>query len=107
MVQNQRPDTEKSQQIDTIVDYVVATGTEKTATGYWVINIRNIPLEIAYPDFIKENREAILDALWERDAVMEADIDEYTFDMEFGLDYCPYLESQWGFEEEMGGFTDE
>ena len=94
MSKNDMAETANDKKIAAIADYVIANGTENTSGGNWITDFSDIPSDIATLDFIKDNAEEISDALAVRDEVLDIEMDGDSFDVVYGLAYCPNLENE-------------
>ena len=94
MSKNDMAETANDKKIAAIADFVIANGTENTFGGKWITNFSDIPSDIATLDFIKDNAEEISDALAVRDEVLDIEMDGDSFDIVYGLAYCPSLENE-------------
>ena len=78
--------------MESVVDYVIANGTQNTSWGNWITCFDDIPSTIASTDFIKNNVEEIVDMLAVREEVLDIEIYGDNFDIVYGLAYCPDLQ---------------
>ena len=72
-------------EITKLVDDMVSDGTEYTSNGSWCFYYDEYGDQC---DDVKENVGAILEELWERDEVAEADADADSIDVMFYTGYC-------------------
>ena len=88
------PETAVDQKIDEIVDYIIKYGTEITLSGNWITSYDDIPAEICDAAFVADNAKDIADALAGREEVLDILLIDDTFDIIYGLAYCPNLENE-------------
>jgi hypothetical protein len=88
------PDTADVQKIAAVADFIIADGTNNTSGGNWITDFGDVPSDIAEPDFVKSNSDAIADELAGREEVLDIETDGGNFDIVYGLAFCPNLENE-------------
>ena len=93
MEKTNAPNADDVQKMAAIADFIVADGTAKTYGGHWITDFTDIPQNIADPDFIESHADAIFDKLCEREEILDIEQDGGSFNIVYGLAFCPNLES--------------
>jgi len=75
-----------NKRLESLVAYMLATGTEQTTTGNYIFSFD----ELQEPfEFVCEHEEIIADMLAANEKVLDIDTSDHQFDIIFGLDWCP------------------
>ena len=87
-----------------ITEWLVKVGTTKTTSGSWYVSFDEVASKFGLDvEYIKENAKAI--AAWldkkHEEIISETWLDDGGFDMNFGLAYCPNVEEDGIWQEDL------